>query len=73
MLTQTLDQELSLVLPIGQSLPLAAILVGAPQVGGAIWVAQKLFGHLLEEVTQAHYRIQGDWLNPQVELIKVFD
>ncbi|SEI48126.1 TIGR02099 family protein [Allopseudospirillum japonicum] len=73
LLAQTLDQQLSLVLPIGQSLPLAAILVGAPQVGGAIWVAQKLFGHLLEEVTQAHYRIQGDWLNPQVELIKVFD
>lgn len=69
---QTLDLTLSVVLPVSQNLPLAAVVAGAPQVGAAIWVVQKVFGNLFDEFTQARYHISGALDDPKVELIRVF-
>ena len=66
------DQEMVVTLPVGETLPFAAILAGAPQVGGTIYIIQKVFGNLFDKFTQATYTIQGDWDKPQIELKRVF-
>ncbi|SFX66200.1 YhdP family protein [Marinospirillum alkaliphilum] len=72
LIDETLDQQLTLVLPVAQSLPLAAILVGAPQVGAGIWVVQKLFGNLFDTFTEARYKVSGPLADPKFELQRVF-
>lgn len=69
---ETLDLQLTVVLPVAQSLPLAAILVGAPQVGAGIWVMQKLFGNLFDTFTEARYKVTGPMVDPKFELQRVF-
>lgn len=64
--SRQLDQRLSIALPISQSLPIAALAVGAPVVGGALLLAHSLFGDTLGQVTTINYLIQGPWAAPQV-------
>ena len=59
---------LGITVPVSQNLPLAAVLVGAPYVGGALFLADKLFGGWLDKVTRIHYRVQGPWTSPQITL-----
>lgn len=66
------DQELVVTLPVGDTLPFAAILAGAPQVGGTLYIAQKVFGNLFDKFTQATYTIKGRWDKPKIELKRVF-
>ena len=66
------DQEMIVTLPVGETLPFAAILAGAPQVGGTIYIVQKVFGNLFDKFTQATYTIKGEWDDPQIELKRVF-
>ncbi|WP_417598302.1 YhdP family protein [Oceanospirillum sp.] len=66
------DQEMVVTLPVGETLPFAAILAGAPQVGGTIYIVQKVFGNLFDKFTQATYTIRGEWDDPQIELKRVF-
>lgn len=63
-----LDQRLGVTLPVSQSLPIAAIAVGAPIVGGALFLADQLFGDALDRATTIHYRVRGPWTSPQVTL-----
>lgn len=67
-----INQELVVVLPVSQTLPLVALLAGASQVGMAIWAAQKLFGNFLDDFTKARYKVYGDLNNPNITLMKVF-
>lgn len=67
-----INQELVVVLPVSQTLPLVALLAGASQVGIAIWAAQKLFGNFLDDFTKARYKVYGDLNNPDITLMKVF-
>lgn len=69
---ETLDQELTVTLPVAETLPLAAILAGTPQIGGTIYLVQKVFGNLFDKFTRATYSIQGGWDQPQIELKRVF-
>lgn len=69
---ETLDQELIVTLPVAEALPLAAFLAGAPQLGGTIYIAQKILGNLFEKVTRARYDVKGAWDNPEIELKRVF-
>lgn len=68
LLTEEIDKQLKVVLPVAQSLPMAAILVGAPQIGAGIWLTQKLFGKEIDKVSQATYSIKGSLSEPQVKL-----
>ncbi|KEA63271.1 putative exported protein [Marinobacterium lacunae] len=65
---ETVDKEMEVVLPLASNVPFAAVLLGAPQVAGAVFLIDKLIGDKLEKVTTLKYRISGDWGDPQVEL-----
>ncbi|GLR64735.1 YhdP family protein [Marinospirillum insulare] len=72
LIEETLEQELVVVLPVAQSLPLAAVVVGAPQVGAAIWVVQKVFSNLFDTFSEARYKISGPLNKPKTELKRIF-
>jgi len=70
---ETLDMEMVTILPVTQNLPLAALLVGAPQVGGALFLIDRLLGDPLSRLTSVTYSIKGNFQEPKLELKGVFD
>ena len=65
---QTLDLDMLVELPFAQNVPLAALVLGAPQIGGIVWVVDKLLGEPLSALTTSRYDISGTWDEPIVEL-----
>ncbi|MBB3189727.1 YhdP family protein [Halomonas cerina] len=63
-----LDMRLGVTVPVSRNLPLAAVIAGAPVVGGALYLADKLFGDAIDRVTRIHYRVRGPWTSPQISL-----
>ncbi|MDN3555588.1 YhdP family phospholipid transporter [Halomonas maura] len=63
-----LDQRLGVTVPVSNNLPLAAVIAGAPVVGGALFIADKIFGDAIDRVTRIHYRVQGPWTSPRISL-----
>ncbi len=70
---ETLDMDMVVVLPLTKNLPLAALFLGAPQIGGAVWVIDKLLGEPLSKLTSATYEMKGSWDDPEITLKNVFD
>ena len=64
LITKALDLEL----PFSQNVPLAALVLGAPQIGDLVWVADKLLGEPLSALTTSRYDITGTWEQPTVNL-----
>jgi uncharacterized protein (TIGR02099 family) len=69
---QTLDTSIRVTLPLASNLPLAALAIGAPAIGGAIFVADKLFGGRVSSLTSVEYRAQGSMDDPQITFVKPF-
>ncbi|GAA0788124.1 YhdP family protein [Marinobacterium sediminicola] len=65
---EELDNRVEVTLPITSNAPLAAILLGAPQVAGAVFVIDKLIGDKLERFSTLKYSLKGHWDDPQLEL-----
>jgi len=63
-----LDMRLGVTVPVSRNLPLAAVIAGAPIIGGALFIADKLFGDTLDRVTRIHYRVRGPWTSPQISV-----
>ncbi len=63
-----LDQRLAVTLPVSNNLPLAAVIAGAPVVGGALFIADQLFGDAIDRVTRIHYRVLGPRTSPRISL-----
>lgn len=53
---------------MSRNLALAAVIAGAPVVGGALFIADRLFGGAIDRVTRIHYRVRGPWTAPQITL-----
>ena len=70
---ETLDMDMLVKLPVVQNLPLAALILGAPQIGGAVWLVDKLLGEPLSAITTARYDITGSWEKPNVKLNKAMN
>ncbi len=73
LLTEELDQEMIVVLPLTDNIPLAATIVGAPQVGIPLYLINKIFGNMFERFTSARYKVTGTWEDPKIELVKMFE
>ncbi|WP_421869367.1 YhdP family protein [Motiliproteus sp.] len=67
---ETVDKTMQVTLPVSENLPVAAAFMATPQVAGAVFLFQKLFGKKLSKFTSVKYRIEGGWSNPKMELIQ---
>ena len=52
------------------ALPLAALIAGAPAIGGALFVVDKLLGDRVARMASVKYHVNGPWQNPQISFLK---
>ena len=69
---QKLNQMLEVDIPLTNNLPLASVLLGAPQIGGAIYLVEKVLGRKIIKVGKTDYRIEGSFDDPSVSLLPPF-
>lgn len=67
---EQIKATLLVTLPLTNNLPLAAIAVGAPAVGGALFLVDRLMGDRISRFASVTYHISGDWQHPIISLIK---
>lgn len=63
---QQIDQTFTVNVPVSSAVPLAAAVVAGPLVGGAVAAAELALKKQIQKVTVMHYRISGDWSDPEV-------
>lgn len=68
--TEQINATLVVTLPLTNNLPLAAIAVGAPAVGGALFLVDRLLGDRISRFASVTYHINGDWQYPDISLFK---
>ncbi len=66
---QQMDQQFTVTVPVSSAVPVAAVVVAGPLIGGAVAAAQLAFESQLDKVTQLRYHISGSWADPKVERI----
>lgn len=65
--TNQINARLSVTLPVSNNLSIAAIIAGAPAIGGAIFVVDKIIGDKFSSVATVNYTVTGDWENPDIK------
>jgi uncharacterized protein (TIGR02099 family) len=73
MANDRIDAKLLVTLPVTNNLPLAALIVGAPAIGGALFVADKLLGDRVARFASVQYDVKGSWQNPDISFDKPFE
>ncbi len=68
-----IDAKLLVTLPVSNNLPLAALIVGAPAVGGALFVVDKLLGDKVARFATVQYSVEGPWQAPKITFDKPFE
>lgn len=69
----SIDMGMLVTLPVTNNLPLAAIIAGAPYIGGVLFLADKILGDRVARFASVKYRVSGDWQQPTVEFDRAFD
>lgn len=67
------DAKLLVTLPVTNNLPLAALIVGAPAIGGALFLVDKLLGDRVARFASVQYSVKGRWQDPQITFDKPFE
>lgn len=67
------DMGLLVTLPVTNNLPLAAIIAGAPQIGGVLFLVDRILGDRVARFASVRYRVNGSWKQPNVEFDRAFD
>ncbi|MBM3105482.1 TIGR02099 family protein [Pseudomonas sp. V1] len=73
MVRDRVDANLQVSLPVTNNLPLAALIVGAPAVGGALFLVDRLLGDRVSRYASVHYRVEGPWKEPKISFVKPFN
>ncbi|MBD9485464.1 TIGR02099 family protein [Pseudomonas sp. PDM14] len=73
MVKDRIDAELLVTLPVTNNLPLAALIVGAPAIGGALFVVDKLLGDRVARFASVQYKVEGTMKNPEITFDKPFE
>ncbi|MCQ4309665.1 TIGR02099 family protein [Pseudomonas stutzeri] len=68
-----IDARLLVTLPVSNNLPLAALIVGAPAIGGALFVVDKLLGDKVARFASVQYKVEGPWQSPKITFDKPFE
>lgn len=66
------DAKLLVTLPVTNNLPIAALIVGAPAVGGALFLIDKLIGDRVARFASVKYSVKGPWKEPKITYDKPF-
>jgi uncharacterized protein (TIGR02099 family) len=66
MLTHYLDLRLAVTPYITSSVPIIAGLIGGPIVGITAFLANKVFGKLVDQISTYNYTVTGDWQHPKI-------
>ena len=67
-----IDAKLLVTLPVTNNLPIAALIVGAPAIGGALFLIDKLIGDRVSRFASVKYTVKGPWKEPQITFDKPF-
>ncbi|MHC6227198.1 YhdP family protein [Pseudomonas sp. X10] len=73
MVRDRVDANLQVTLPLTNNLPLAALIVGAPAIGGALFLVDRLIGDRVARYASVHYRVEGPWKEPRITFVKPFE
>ncbi|CAD5108000.1 YhdP family protein [Zestomonas carbonaria] len=73
MVRDQISARLQVSLPLTNNLPLAALIVGAPAIGGALFVVDKLLGDRVSRFASVQYDVRGPLKSPQITLAKPFE
>ena len=66
------DAKLLVTLPVTNNLPIAALIVGAPAIGGALFLIDKLIGDRVARFASVKYTVKGPWKDPKITFDKPF-
>lgn len=72
MVSDRVDADLQVSLPVTNNLPLAALIVGAA-VGSALFLVDRLIGDRVSRFASVHYRVEGPWKEPRITFVKPFE
>ncbi|HEF4758764.1 TPA: TIGR02099 family protein [Pseudomonas putida] len=72
MVADQIDAKLLVTLPVTNNLPIAALIVGAPAVGGALFLIDKLIGDRVARFASVKYSVKGPWKDPKITYDKPF-
>lgn len=73
LINDQIDAKLLVTLPVSNNLPLAALIVGAPAIGGALFVVDKLLGDRVARFASVQYKVEGPWQTPRITFDKPFE
>jgi len=70
MQSEQVDATLQVMLPLTNNLPLAAVIAGAPAVGGALFVIDRLLGDQVSRLASVRYQVKGNLYDPKITPLK---
>ncbi|SET08679.1 YhdP family protein [Pseudomonas graminis] len=73
MVRDRVDAKLLVTLPVTNNLPIAALIVGAPAIGGALFLVDKLLGDRVSRFASVQYKVEGPWKEPKITFDKPFE
>ncbi|MFK3798623.1 YhdP family protein [Pseudomonas sp. NPDC088444] len=73
MVQDRVDAKLLVTLPVTNNLPIAALIVGAPAIGGALFLVDKLLGDRVARFASVQYKVEGPWKEPKITFDKPFE
>ncbi|MGE8408553.1 MAG: YhdP family protein [Pseudomonas sp.] len=73
MVHDRISANLMVTLPVTNNLPLAALIVGAPAIGGALFLVDRLLGDRVARYASVHYRVEGPVKEPKMTFVKPFE
>ncbi|TDV60777.1 uncharacterized protein (TIGR02099 family) [Pseudomonas sp. LP_7_YM] len=73
MVRDRIDAKLLVTLPVTNNLPIAALIVGAPAIGGALFLVDKLLGDRVARFASVQYKVQGPVKDPKLTFDKPFE
>ena len=73
LLTQTINGELIVTLPLAENIPWVAALAGGIPIAAGAYLVSKIFEDQVKSLSSGVYSVTGDLEQPDVKFVRVFD